>query len=88
MTLKIKTTHTRSCKGEEQYWCQEMRWVPGCRVEEAIHNAQAEQRRKDAEIARSGWKKMSKHFHSPHTVCREIADAILAQEDGDLGALG
>ena len=46
----------------------------------AIRVAQAEQRTKDAEIARSGWKKMNKHFHSPHTVCREIADAI-AQED-------
>ena len=71
MTPKIKTTHTRSCKGEEQYWCQEMRWVPGCRVEEAIRATQAEQKRKLAEMVR----KMI------GARPREIADAILAQEE-------
>ncbi len=50
-------------------------------VNDAMRAAQAEQRRKDAEIARGKWRELSKHFHSPHTVCREIADAILAQEE-------
>ena len=48
---------------------------------DALRAAQAEQRTKDAEIARGRWKELSKHFHSPHTVCREIADAIEAQEE-------
>ncbi|KKK61676.1 hypothetical protein LCGC14_3011980, partial [marine sediment metagenome] len=40
-------------------------------VNEAIRTAQAEQQRRDAEIARGKWRELSKHFHSPHTVCRE-----------------
>ena len=46
----------------------------------AIRDAQAEQRRKDADLARRTWKEISPHFHAPHTICREIADAI-AQGD-------
>ena len=82
MTFKIKTTHTRSCKGEEQYWCQEMRWVPGCRVEEAIRTAQAEQQRKCMEIFKANKLTASHDFARGYNkALSDMADAI-AQEDG------
>ena len=31
----MKLSHTKDCKGEQQYWCQETSNVPRCRSEEA-----------------------------------------------------
>ena len=50
-------------------------------AKQMVRATQAEQRRKDAEIARGRWRELSKHFHSPHTVCRKVAEAIEAQEE-------
>ena len=35
MNLHLKESHTKDCKGEQQYWCRETSSIPRCRSEEA-----------------------------------------------------